>query len=127
MHKTFVARRVFSEQNVLMIVFGNNLRARAAALQISVAEAARRCGLNERRFANYVLGQREPDLQTLVKIAKALGTKPDVLLGVDDGPHLDDRQRLLDRLVSAAGPLPDADLGVLVIQAEALAAARSSG
>ena len=73
------------------------------------------------------MGQREPDLKTLVMIAKALGTRPDALLGVDDVPYLNDRQRLLDRLVSAAGPLADADLGVLVIQAEALAAARSRG
>ncbi|MBB6306455.1 helix-turn-helix transcriptional regulator [Xanthobacter tagetidis] len=64
-----------------MDLFAANLRARAAALNPSNAEAARRAGLNERRYFHYVSEAREPDLATLVKISKALGTTPDALLG----------------------------------------------
>ena len=72
---------VYREQSVLMDIFANRLRERAAQLGISNAEAARRSGLDERRYAHYVTGRREPDLETLVRIARALGTSPSWLLG----------------------------------------------
>ena len=62
--------------------FTNNLRGRVHELGLSFAEVARRCGLPERRFANYAAGAREPDLATLVKIAETLATTPDALLGL---------------------------------------------
>src|SRR5690606_11426561 len=45
---------VYREQSVLMDIFANRLRERAAQLGISNAEAARRSGLDERRYAHYV-------------------------------------------------------------------------
>lgn len=101
---------------------GFNLRRRAEALGLSNAEVARRAGLGERRYANYVGGTREPDLATLVRIAATLGVTPDQLLGV---AGLQPSSILLDRLVLAARAMTDSDLESLVVQAEAVAQLRA--
>lgn len=98
------------------------MRQRAEQLGISNAEAARRCGLDERRYGHYVSGRREPDLALLVRIAQTLGTTPNWLLGAsaDDcpaTPHSD----YLDRLTFVARALPDQELSLLVTLAEAFA------
>ncbi|QRG08695.1 helix-turn-helix transcriptional regulator [Xanthobacter dioxanivorans] len=107
-----------------MDLFAANLRARAAALHLSNAEAARRAGLNERRYFHYVSGAREPDLATLVKISKALGTTPDALLGVkrepEDLPEPTERSKLIDRMVSAVNNLDDYELAIAVQQVEVI-------
>ncbi|MFG1395127.1 helix-turn-helix domain-containing protein [Xanthobacter agilis] len=107
-----------------MDLFAANLRARAAALNLSNAEAARRAGLNERRYFHYVSGAREPDLATLVKIAKTLGTTPDALLGVKREPEsLTEptvRSQLLDRMVSAVNNLDDYEMSIAVQQVEVI-------
>lgn len=107
-----------------MDVLAAKLRERAKQLGISNAEAARRCKLSERRYAHYVQGIREPDLQTLVNIASALETTPDQLLGVQDIPVLGEQGRLMDRLTSAARVLSKNDLSLVVTQVEALASRR---
>jgi transcriptional regulator with XRE-family HTH domain len=73
-----------SEQFVPMKIFAERLKDRAAVLGLSNAEVARRTGLSERRYGHYVSGSREPDLATLARIARALGTSPNHLLGYDD-------------------------------------------
>ncbi|WP_323011145.1 helix-turn-helix transcriptional regulator [Paracoccus sp. (in: a-proteobacteria)] len=107
-----------------MDLFAANLRARAAALNLSNAEAARRAGLNERRYFHYVSGAREPDLATLVRISKALGTTPDALLGVkrepEDLSEPTERATLIDRLVSAVNNLGDYELEIAVLQVEVI-------
>ncbi len=107
-----------------MQVFANRLRERAAELGIAHAEAARRAGLSERRFGHYATGIREPDLSTLVRIAEALQTKPDALLGFGEQDEVSARSKLVARLVSAAQVLADEVLEIVVVQAEALAASR---
>jgi len=62
------------------------LRRRARDLGLSDAEVARRAGLSANRYSNYVRNDREPDLATLVKIAKVLATTPDSLLGIAQAP-----------------------------------------
>lgn len=62
--------------------FAENLRARIEELGLTHAEVARRCKLEIRRFHHYVVGDREPDLKTLVTIARVLDTTPDALLGL---------------------------------------------
>jgi len=102
--------------------FSDRLRQQARTLQLSDAEVARRAGLSERRYGNYVAGVREPDLGTLIKIARALSTTPNVLLGVDDMPRRpDERGRHLARLLSAAECLSTDEVERLVVQVEALA------
>lgn len=101
--------------------FASNLRRRAEELGISNAEAARRVGLSERRYGNYISGRREPDLATLVRIAKVLETSPNELLSF--GPEVKPSKRMLlkDRLLAAANVVGDRELEILVVQAEAIA------
>lgn len=105
--------------------FATNLRKRAEELGISHAEAARRSGLSERRYGNYVSGRREPDLATLVRIAGALSTTPDILLAANDATPRSEEAVLRDRIASASSGLGRHELKMLATMVEALAAARS--
>jgi transcriptional regulator with XRE-family HTH domain len=64
---------------------GERIRARLKVLEISQADAARRAHLSTQRFGNYAQGTRTPDLDTLMRIARALGTTTDWLLGFSAG------------------------------------------
>jgi transcriptional regulator with XRE-family HTH domain len=75
--------------------FADNLRRRASELGISHSEAARRAGLSERRYGNYIADRREPDLRTLLQITRALHTTPNDVLGIDSHP---DESDVADRL-----------------------------
>lgn len=93
--------------------FGERLRARARDLGLTDAEVARRVGLSENRYGNYVRNAREPDLATLVRISLALATTPNRLLGLES----EDRDllavpRRLERLMAAAEGLDDAALAL---------------
>jgi transcriptional regulator with XRE-family HTH domain len=110
-----------------MDLFANRLRERAAELRISHAEAARRSSLSERRYSNYVSGIREPDLATLVRIATALGTTPNDLLGARGKQKPSSRSLLMDRLNSAAQLIGDHDLEVVITLTEALASRGGKG
>ncbi len=104
-----------------MEILAQRLRERAQQLGITNAEAARRSGLDERRYAHYAANRREPDLTTLVKIASALKTTPNWLLGIALGDEQPKRSSLIERLVSAAQAMADRDLEPFVLQAEAVA------
>lgn len=105
-----------------MELFANNLRQRAEQLGLAHAEVARRAGLSERRYGNYVSGRREPDLATLVRIAQVLETTPNDLLGVStDGRH----DTLGDKINSAASALDKPDREVLAACAEAIVRLRT--
>ncbi|MBF0268672.1 MAG: helix-turn-helix transcriptional regulator [Alphaproteobacteria bacterium] len=76
---------------------GEKLRARARELGLSDTEVARRLGLSQSRYANYVSDKREPDFATFVKICRVLGMTPDMLLGFGALPEAgseDERIRL---------------------------------
>lgn len=81
---------------------------------------ARRAGLLERRYGNYVAGVREPDLATFVRITEVLETTPDALLGVGKPRKMTDKDRLIDQLTSAAKTLTKAELDMLVRQVTGL-------
>ena len=81
---------------------GERLEARIAALEISQAEAARRCGLSPARFNNYVKSTRTPDIDTLMSMAKAMETTTDYLLGFSSAEPPDVAAVLL-RLLELAG------------------------
>ena len=68
-----------------MDVFIKRLREGARTLNLSDAEVARRAGLHERRYGHYVTGNREPNLETLVRICAVLATTPNYLLGFEGG------------------------------------------
>lgn len=120
----FLEGRDLSEHSVPMELFATRLRERAAELGIPHAEAARRSGLSERRYSHYVSGIREPDLATLVRIATALQTTPNDLLGIGDKRKPSPRSLLVDRLNSAIQGLGEDELEVIVVQTEALAGRR---
>lgn len=107
-----------------MELFASNLRKRAEELGLPHAEVARRAGLSETRYGNYVSGRREPDLATLVRIANVLGKTPNDLLTNDISAATPDelvRQRTLAALLA----LRTDDLERIAIMVEALAVARS--
>ncbi|XIE09867.1 helix-turn-helix domain-containing protein (plasmid) [Rhizobium ruizarguesonis] len=109
-----------------MDILSKRLRERAEQLGISNAEAARRAGLDERRYAHYVAGRREPDLATLLRIASSLGTTPNWLLGVTG--HADagaETSELLERFANAANGMTLEELQLCIIQAEAIVAAKT--
>lgn len=97
--------------------FAKNLRTRIADLGLTYAEVARRCALENRRFHHYTVGDREPDLKTLIKIAKVLETTPDVLLGAQLEPSIgsDESRRLRAQLSAAALTMDVAALRLLMI------------
>ncbi|WP_273786269.1 helix-turn-helix domain-containing protein [Brucella intermedia] len=100
-----------------MELFAANLKKRAHELGISNAEVARRTGLSERRYGNYVSGRREPDLATLVRIASVLETTPNDLLQ-DTGSKKENIA--LVRARSALSALEESDLNRVVLMLEAL-------
>jgi transcriptional regulator with XRE-family HTH domain len=102
--------------------FADALRVRAKELGLTNAEVARRADLTERRYGNYVTGVREPDLATLGRIAGALRTTPDTLLGFAETNTKSAEQRLLRRLLTAAAELSAADIEGVIVQVEALVA-----
>ena len=64
---------------------GERLQARARELGMSDTEVARRLGLAQGRYSNYVNGSREPDLATFARICRELSLTPNELLGFDTG------------------------------------------
>ncbi len=100
--------------------FAKNLKKRAAEMKISNAEAARRCELEERRYANYINNSREPDLGTLAKIATKLSVSVDWLLGLTEKRPTTAEDDLIERLSFAAKSLPLDKLEMIVTQVEAL-------
>lgn len=106
-----------------MQVLGEQLRRRARELDLTDAEVARRAGLSARRYGNYVTGDREPDLQTLVRICKVLRTTPDHVLGFDDAKSAkkkSERDRLIEKLVATAELLNETQLKLAVRHLEVI-------
>lgn len=64
--------------------FAQRLKARARELRLSDAAVARRVGISERRYGHYAKGDREPNLELLARIARALQTTPNHLLGFEE-------------------------------------------
>ncbi len=97
---------------------GGRMRARARELGWSDAEVARRLGLAQTRYANYVTDRHEPDLATLVRICAVLGMSADMLLGIrpvpsEAGAQLDLRISALIRLLDPQS----ADVASIVLDA----------
>ena len=63
---------------------GDRLRVRARELGWTDAEVARRVGVGQTRYANYVTDRHEPDLATLTRICAVLRYSPSDLLGRSD-------------------------------------------
>ena len=104
---------------------GKTLRERAAALGLSDSEVARRVGLSQARYHNYVSDTAEPDLGTLMRICRTLATSPDQILHFarpDEASTGDELHRA--RLVSAASSLTGDVLAYAADLVEAVMAVR---
>lgn len=109
---------------------GERLRARARELGWSDAEVARRAGLAQTRYANYVTDRHEPDLSTFVRICSVLGASAADLLGRPAAPS--DQVAALRLRISAAAETLDAEsLNVAAVVLDGLVAlstpSRSAG
>lgn len=109
-----------------MQIIAERLRARAKQLGISNAEAGRRAGFEERRYAHYVSGRRTPTVAALLQICEGLDCTPNWLLGIlDDRTAEFTNRELTDRLLKATARMTDDELLIAAVQAEALVARHS--
>lgn len=107
---------------------GEKLRQRARELGLSDVEVARRLGLSQSRYANYVVDKREPDFATFIKICRVLGTTPDLLLDFDARPEASsDDDRLRQEIQAATLSMGPKGLRTLADVASALVARRETG
>lgn len=104
-----------------MEILAKKLKEIAARKGVSDAAMARHIGLDERRYAHYAAGRRKPDLETFLRIAIALETTPNDLLGIEE-TFLEDRaaNTLVNRFVRAASSMSSKELEIVVVQAEAI-------
>lgn len=65
---------------------GDRLRQRARELGLTDSEVARRLGLSQARYANYVNDKREPDFRTFLEICRILAVSPGRLFGLGEQP-----------------------------------------
>jgi transcriptional regulator with XRE-family HTH domain len=68
---------------------------------LSQTDAANLCGMSVARFHNYVTGYRMPDLDTVMRMAKAFGVSTDYLLGFNS--ELPDLGAVVRRLLVLEG------------------------
>ena len=64
-------------------LFAQRLRKSLQINKVSQSELARRINKSQSVVNNYCSGEREPSLEVLVLICKALGASADYLLGID--------------------------------------------
>lgn len=115
-------------QNYGMQGFGDRLRAHAKGLGLSDSEIARRLGLSQNRYSHYVNDKREPDLATLAKICRTLGTTPDAVLGFTPSPAIASEEDALRRRIQAAAQAMDlTTLKVASVVMDALVANQRDG
>ena len=89
--------------------FGERLRARAKELGLTDSEVARRSGLSQRRYSNYVNDTVEPDLGTLARIVRTLGVTADQALGLAN-PASGEMEAVRARMAAATELLDGAAL-----------------
>lgn len=98
-----------------MKTLSERLKERARALGLADAEVARRSGLSERRYGNYVSGIRQPDYDTLMRICATLAISPNEALGWSDIVSIaGERERLLANLTAVTSAMSDSELKVAV-------------
>jgi transcriptional regulator with XRE-family HTH domain len=78
-----------------MLTLSSKLRELTETLGITNVEAAKRCGLDKRRYGHYVTGRSRPNYETLIKICKNLGTTPNLLLDFTQPTESSEIQQLV--------------------------------
>jgi transcriptional regulator with XRE-family HTH domain len=100
--------------------FVKNLKRRMAELGFTGAEVARRSGVSTRAFGHYAGGDNEPNLTVLTRIAKALDTSPNLLLGFEKSPKKKSEQHLRERIDAALNVMDAEDQKVVAACADAI-------
>lgn len=95
------------------------MKLRRDELRLSGNELARRSSVSAQRMNNYLQGRRTPDPHTLGRIAAALETSTDHLLGISDGT-LGSLETILYRLFELKGMEPTDASAMSEIAIEAL-------
>jgi len=67
-------------------MLGNRLRYLRKTLNLTQSELANKLGITRGTYAHYEIGKREPDYETLQKIADFFEVSTDYLLGRTDNP-----------------------------------------
>ncbi len=103
--------------------FGGRLRACVQEIGLTDTEVARRLGISQQRFANYVAGRHRPDYDTLIRICRVLGTRPDRLLGFEETESAADTDdaRLYRRVCAAARSMGKLAMEHAAVMMDALA------
>lgn len=66
---------------------GSRIKSRIEEMSTSQRDIAKAAGISSQRLGNYAQGTRTPDIEMLVRIARALNVSTDWLLGVSEvGP-----------------------------------------
>ena len=106
-----------------MSPFCKQLRARGRQLELSDAAIARRLGISQSRYTNYVNGHREPDFAMLARICRVLHTTPNELLGFHiSGAPAHEAARHLQRIAAAAQALTPESLRMAAVVMDAIVA-----
>lgn len=71
-----------------MSIFSERLKNSREAKQWTRKQASQEFKLPYSTYSNYENGSREPDIDTITKMAKTFGTSTDFLLGKTDNPSL---------------------------------------
>ncbi len=100
---------------------GDRLRVRARELGWSDAEVARRVGIGQTRYANYVTDRHEPDLATFARICSVLGASASAMLG-QAAREPDEACRLRGQVATALEVLDETSLTVIVAVVDGLVA-----
>ena len=96
---------------------GERLRARGRQLGWSDSEIARRSGVGQTSYANYLADRHEPDLSTFARISAALGVPPAELLG-RPVPVPDETTAMRERVGAAMEAMDASTLALLVTVAD---------
>jgi transcriptional regulator with XRE-family HTH domain len=83
---------------------GDQLQAILKQRDLSQTDAADLCGMSVARFHNYYTGYRRPDVDTVMRMAKALGVTTDYLLGFSF--EVPDIAEVVRRLLELEGTEP---------------------
>ena len=104
-----------------MSPFCKQLRARGRQLELSDAAIARRLGISQSRYTNYVNGHREPDFAMLARICRVLHTTPNELLGFHvSSASPQESARHLQRIAAAAQALSPESLRMAAVVMDAI-------
>lgn len=100
-------------------ILGSRLKALREQKQLSKAEAARRLNIGNTTYANWEYGLREPNADTIVKLANFYGISTDYLLGNDQDEELSIEAAIMSVKQYDGQPVSDQDRKTLIAIAKA--------